>query len=89
MHPIRTSARWPPPPSAQVDLVLSLARFGFDALTVDADAFILRDPLPYIRAYPNADVLTSSDHLAATHGYMVAEGRGHDENLFLYRRADG
>ena len=53
----------------KVQLVLNLAKTGVDCLTVDADAFILRDPFPYIRRYPNAEVLMSSDHLVATNGY--------------------
>ena len=53
----------------KVQLVLNLAKTGVDALTVDADAFILRDPFPYIRARPKAEVLMSSDHLVATNGY--------------------
>ena len=90
----------------KVQMVLDLARTGVDTLTVDADAFILRDPLPYVRglvvvlerrvssiaacrllahavtttllapcprsqfrSLPQADVLMSSDHLAATNGY--------------------
>ena len=53
----------------KVQLVLNLAKTGVDALTVDADAFILRDPFPYIRKLAKADVLMSSDHLVATNGY--------------------
>ena len=53
----------------KVQLVLNLAKTGVNALTVDADAFILRDPFPYIRKLPHADVLMSSDHLVATNGY--------------------
>jgi len=53
----------------KANLVLELARTGVDCLTVDADALLLRDPFPYLRALPDADVLTSSDHLVATNGY--------------------
>ena len=53
----------------KVQLVLDLAKLGVDALTVDADAFILRDAWQYIRRYPRADVLMSSDLLRATRGY--------------------
>ena len=53
----------------KVQLVLDLAKLGVDALTVDADAFILREPWQYIRRYPHADVLMSSDMLHATLGY--------------------
>ena len=62
----------------KVQMVLSLARTGVDTLTVDADAFIVRDPLPYLRAMPQADVLMSSDQLSATRGYgdQGLEGEG-------------
>jgi len=53
----------------KAQLVLDLAKTGVDVLTVDADAFLLRDPFPYIRKLPTADVLTSSDHLTSTNGY--------------------
>ena len=53
----------------KVQLVLNLARTGVNCITVDADAFILRDPFPYIRQIPRADVLMSSDHLVASNGY--------------------
>ena len=53
----------------KVQLVLDLAKLGVDALTVDADAFILREPWQYIKRYPRADVLMSSDMLHATLGY--------------------
>ena len=49
--------------------MLDLAKLGVDALTVDADAFILREPWQYIKRYPRADVLMSSDMLHATLGY--------------------
>ena len=50
----------------KVQLVLDLANTGVDCLTIDADAFILRDPFPYFRALREADVLMSSDHLSPT-----------------------
>ena len=42
---------------AKASLVLELARTGVDCLTVDADALLLRDPFPYFRELPMADVL--------------------------------
>ena len=53
----------------KVQMVLDLARTGVDTLTVDADAFILQDPLPYFRRFPKADVLMSSDYLRSSNGY--------------------
>ena len=50
----------------KVQMVLELAKTGVDTLTVDADAFILRDPMPYFRQLPQADVLMSSVSAAAT-----------------------
>ena len=32
----------------------------------DVDTVWLRNPLPYMKQYPDADVLTSSDHLSNT-----------------------
>ena len=62
----------------KVQMVLDLARTGVDTLTVDADAFLVRDPLPYFRTLPQADVLMSSDQLSATRGYgdQGLEGEG-------------
>lgn len=62
----------------KVQMVLELARTGVDTLTVDADAFILRDPLPYFRKFPQADVLTSSDLLSSTNGYADTGLEGED-----------
>ena len=34
----------------------------------DVDVLWLRNPLPYFQRYPEADILTSSDNMAATVG---------------------
>lgn len=34
----------------------------------DVDVMWLRDPLPFFKKFPDADVLTSSDHLTPTIG---------------------
>lgn len=39
---------------------------GFDILVSDVDTVWMRDPLPFVLRYPDADILTSSDHLANT-----------------------
>jgi len=57
----------------KVQLVLDLAKTGVDCLTIDADAFILRDPFPYFRQLAEAEVLMSSDHLTPTNG-LTDEG---------------
>ena len=77
----------------KVQLVLDLAKTGVDPLTVDADAFVLRDPAAYFNALPDADVLMSSDHLTATNGYddEGLEGRrlplGVQHRVHLHPRA--
>jgi len=63
-----------------VQLVLDLAKTGVDVLTIDADAFALRDPFPYFRALEEADVLMSSDHLVATNG-LQDEGLENDSGF--------
>ena len=80
----------------KVQMVLDLAKTGVDTLTVDADAFILRDPLPYFRRFPTADVLMSSDLLFSTRtrynssddGLETARGFGAAFNIgFIFIRA--
>jgi hypothetical protein len=39
---------------------------GFDILVSDVDTVWMRDPRPFVLRYPEADILTSSDHLANT-----------------------
>jgi hypothetical protein len=39
---------------------------GFDILVSDVDTAWMRDPLPFLLRYPDADILTSSDHLSNT-----------------------
>ncbi len=39
---------------------------GFDVFVSDVDTVWMRDPLPFVLRYPDADLLTSSDHLANT-----------------------
>lgn len=34
----------------------------------DVDVFWLRDPVPFFKRFPDADVLTSTDHLLSTVG---------------------
>jgi hypothetical protein len=34
----------------------------------DVDVLWLRDPVPFFKRFPDADVLTSTDHLASTVG---------------------
>ena len=60
----------------KVQLVLDLAKTGVDALTVDADAFVLRDPAAYFNALPDADVLMSSDHLTGDQRLRRRGARG-------------
>ncbi|XRB18460.1 glycosyltransferase family 77 protein [Pseudoscourfieldia marina] len=50
----------------KINLFVKFTEMGFDVLISDIDTVWLRDPLPYMAEYKNADVLTSSDHLSAT-----------------------
>ena len=47
-------------------------------IIADVDTVWLRNPFPYFKAYPEADILTSTDHLMAT---------VKDEGLEQWRRA--
>ena len=41
-------------------------RQGFDILVSDVDTVWMQDPVPFMLRYPEADILTSSDHLSNT-----------------------
>lgn len=50
----------------KINLIHTFTQFGFDVLISDVDTVWLRNPIPYMQKYPEADVLTSSDLLANT-----------------------
>ncbi|KAG8461758.1 hypothetical protein KFE25_001376 [Diacronema lutheri] len=47
----------------KITLLIDLLELGVNTVLVDADTVLLRDPLPYLRQWPDADVLASTDHL--------------------------
>ena len=53
---------------------LLVERHGVDVLLSDVDAVWLRDPFPYLRRFPEADVLSSSDALAPTRDRRARNG---------------
>ncbi|KAJ1396827.1 Tetratricopeptide-like helical domain superfamily [Sesbania bispinosa] len=50
----------------KVILINSILPFGFELLMCDTDMVWLKNPLPYLARYPEADVLTSSDQVVPT-----------------------
>lgn len=73
-------------------LLLPLLRAGLDVLASDIDVAWLRDPFPYFRRYPGADILVSSDHprdtaSAHTKGQLGGEEFETLDLLALYARA--
>ncbi|RDY11581.1 Arabinosyltransferase, partial [Mucuna pruriens] len=50
----------------KVILIESILPFGFELLMCDTDMVWLKNPLPYLARYPEADVLTSSDQVIPT-----------------------
>jgi hypothetical protein len=47
----------------KITLLIDLLELGVNTVLVDADTVLLRDPLPYLHRWPDADVLASTDHL--------------------------
>ena len=47
----------------KINLVFLFTRMGYAILVSDVDTVWMKNPLPYMAQYPEADVLTSSDHL--------------------------
>ncbi|XP_050151043.1 arabinosyltransferase XEG113 isoform X3 [Malus sylvestris] len=50
----------------KVILIDSILPYGFELLMCDTDMVWLKDPLPYLARYAEADVLTSSDQVVPT-----------------------
>ncbi|XP_042501476.1 arabinosyltransferase XEG113-like isoform X2 [Macadamia integrifolia] len=50
----------------KVFLIDVMLPFGYELLMCDSDAVWLKNPLPYIARYPEADILTSTDQLIPT-----------------------
>ncbi|KAL0896982.1 hypothetical protein Bca101_080943 [Brassica carinata] len=50
----------------KVILIDSVLPFGYELLMCDTDMVWLKNPLPYLARYPDADVLTSSDQVVPT-----------------------
>ncbi|XP_047178983.1 arabinosyltransferase XEG113-like isoform X3 [Vigna umbellata] len=50
----------------KVILIDSILPFGFELLMCDTDMVWLKNPLPYLARYPEADILTSSDQVIPT-----------------------
>ncbi|GMH22835.1 hypothetical protein Nepgr_024678 [Nepenthes gracilis] len=50
----------------KVVLIDSILPFGFELLMCDTDMVWLKNPLPYLARFPEADVLTSSDQVVPT-----------------------
>ncbi|XP_056173867.1 arabinosyltransferase XEG113 isoform X2 [Syzygium oleosum] len=50
----------------KVILIDAILPFGYELLMCDTDMVWLKNPLPYLARYPEADVLTSSDQVVPT-----------------------
>ena len=50
----------------KIELIHLFTEMGLDILVSDVDTAWLRNPMPYVARFPQADVLTSSDHLSNT-----------------------
>jgi hypothetical protein len=50
----------------KIKLIRVFLNLGVDVVISDVDVLWLRNPLPYFKQFPDADILTSSDHLGNT-----------------------
>ncbi|XP_051151632.1 arabinosyltransferase XEG113-like [Andrographis paniculata] len=50
----------------KISLLDSFLQFGFEILMCDTDTVWLKNPLPYLARYPEADVLVSTDQISPT-----------------------
>ena len=52
----------------KIGLVLTFTDMGFDIVVSDVDTVWLKNPIPYLAQYPEADILVSSDSLVGCFG---------------------
>lgn len=74
----------------KIDLIRQFTVMGYDILVSDVDTVWMRDPIPYMQQYKDADVLTSSDHLStsAMDGGLEVRSRTHSPaniGIMLFR----
>lgn len=50
----------------KISLLQTFTKWGYEVLISDVDTVWMKNPLPYVAKYPDADILVSSDHLEAT-----------------------
>ena len=60
---------------------------GFDILVSDVDTVWMQNPVPFVLRYPDADILTSSDHLANT--VQVRRAHAHAACALMWRCCAG
>jgi hypothetical protein len=65
---LRQAARLEPPSSPPRPAPLPPSPLSAQVVISDVDVLWLRNPLPFFKRFPGADVLTSSDHLVSTVG---------------------
>ncbi|CAA6672086.1 unnamed protein product [Spirodela intermedia] len=81
----------------KVFLINSLLPFGYELLVCDTDMVWLKNPLPYLARFPEADILTSSDELVPSKlakewkDLLLADDKIWDQNGFneLVRKVYG
>ena len=52
----------------KIEMIYKSLTWGLEVVITDSDAFILRDPFPFMARWPDAGFLTTSDHLGNTTG---------------------
>eukprot|EP00878_Enallax_costatus_P007175 GHUV01007519.1.p1 GENE.GHUV01007519.1~~GHUV01007519.1.p1 ORF type:complete len:671 (+),score=160.19 GHUV01007519.1:272-2284(+) len=52
----------------KISLIATFLKLDVQVIISDVDVMWLRDPVPFFKRYPDADVLTSADHLLSTVG---------------------
>ena len=60
----------------KIEMIYKSLTWGLDVIITDSDAFILRDPFPFMARWPDAGFLTTSDHLGNTTGGQGLESHG-------------
>lgn len=71
---MRAGTTWHSANRYKIRLVQGVVELGFDVLFTDADVTFVRDPMPFLLAYPEAGVLISTDLLVREKPYPMVNG---------------
>lgn len=85
---MRAGTSWHSANRYKIKLVQGVVELGFDVLFTDGDVTFVRDPMPFLFKYPDADILISTDLLIREKPYPMINGLENVYEIYTKQRAD-